>query len=79
MRRDAMELVRESQSLLEKTKQDLKKAGKQIEKSEKKQIKKDCHALEKLLAKFRVDKVTEADIENIRNAKQQLEGHHIIL
>ncbi|MDO4338532.1 MAG: molecular chaperone DnaK [Eubacteriales bacterium] len=74
MRRDAMELNSEAQSLLAKTQQALKNAGKQLDKAEKKQIKHDCNALQKLLMKFRVDKVSEADMENIRNAKQQLEN-----
>jgi molecular chaperone DnaK len=74
MRRDAMELVNEAQSLVAKTQQALKNGGKQIEKEEKKQIKKDCNALQKLLMKFRADKATEANIEDIRNAKLQLES-----
>jgi molecular chaperone DnaK len=74
MRREAMELTSDAQSLLAKVQQAVKNAGKQIEKEEKKQIKKDCNALQKLLMKFRVDKVTEQDVEEIRNAKQQLES-----
>lgn len=74
LRRDAMELTGEAQSLLAKTQQAMKKAGKQLDKAEKKQVKKDCAALQKLLMKFRVDKVTESDVENIQKAKQQLES-----
>jgi molecular chaperone DnaK len=74
MRRDAMELAGEAQSLVAKTQQALKKAGKQIDKEEKKRIKKDCNELQKLLAKFRADKVTEAGVEELRRAKQQLEN-----
>jgi molecular chaperone DnaK len=74
MRREAMELTSDAQSLLAKVQQAVKNAGKQIEKEEKKQIKIDCNALQKLLMKFRVDKVTEQDVEEIRNAKQQLEN-----
>jgi molecular chaperone DnaK len=74
LRRDAMELINEAQSLLTKAEQALKNAGKQIEKEEKKQIKKDCNTLQKLLLKFRVDKVTEANMADIRNAKEQLES-----
>jgi molecular chaperone DnaK len=73
LRRDAMELTNEAQSLLAKTQQALKNAGKQIEKEEKKKIKKDCNALQKLLVKFRVDKVTEENVSDIQKAKQQLE------
>jgi molecular chaperone DnaK len=74
LRREAMELTSEAQTLLNKTQQALKNAGKQIEKEEKKQIKKDCSALQKLLGKFRVDKVTGEEMEHIRQAKQQLES-----
>jgi molecular chaperone DnaK len=74
LRREAMELTSEAQTLLNKTQQALKNAGKQIEKEEKKQIKKDCSALQKLLVKFRVDKVTGEEMEHIRQAKQQLEN-----
>lgn len=73
MRREAMELISDSQSLLARTQQGLKKSGKQMDKSAKKQIKQDCNALQKLLSKTRVDKITETDVENIRSAKQRLE------
>jgi molecular chaperone DnaK len=73
MRRDAMELTSEAQSLLAKTQQAMKNAGKELEKDEKKQLKKDCNALQKLLARFRADKVTEAEVGEIRRAKEQLE------
>jgi molecular chaperone DnaK len=74
LRREAMDLNGEAQTLLAKTNQAVKKAGKQIEKEEKKQIKKDSNALQKLLMKLRVDKVTEQEVENIRAAKEQLEN-----
>jgi molecular chaperone DnaK len=74
LRREAMELNSEARTLLGQTEQALKKGGKQIAKEEKKQIKKDRNALEKLLMKLRVDKVTEEQVENIRRAKQQLEN-----
>jgi molecular chaperone DnaK len=73
LRRDAMELTSEAQSLLSQTRQALKNGGKQIAKDEKKQIKKDCDVLQKLLMKFRVDKVTEEQVSDIRQAKAQVE------
>jgi molecular chaperone DnaK len=73
LRREAMELNNDAQSLLAQTQQALKNAGKQIDKAEKKQIKNDCNSLQKLLMKLRVDKVTEAQLEDIRQAKRQLE------
>lgn len=74
MRREAMELTAEAQSLLAKTQQAIKNAGKQMDKAEKKQIKKECAALQKMLLKFRADKVTEKEVEEIRLAKQNLEN-----
>jgi molecular chaperone DnaK len=74
IRTEALDLTREAQVVLSQTKQALKNGGKQIDKAEKKQVKKDCNTLEKLLVSFRVDKVTEGEIENIRQAKQQLEN-----
>lgn len=73
MRREALELHSEAQTLLAKALQGMKSAGKDLDKTRKKQIKKDCNNLQKLLSKFRADKVTEADMENIRQAKQALE------
>lgn len=73
MRREALELHSEAQTLLAKALQGMKNAGKDLDKTRKKQIKKDCNNLQKLLSKFRADKVTEADMENIRQAKQALE------
>ena len=74
LRRDALELTGEAQRLLSQAERALKTGGKEIDKQEKKQVKSDCHALQKLLTKFRVDKVTEADLSNIRQAKEQLEN-----
>jgi molecular chaperone DnaK len=73
LRRTALEITSEAQTLLAQTQNAMKKAGKDIQKEEKKQIKKDSNNLQKLLMKFRVDKVKEREIENIRLAKEQLE------
>ncbi len=73
LRREALELTNEAGSLLARTERALKETGKQIDKAPKKQIKKDCSELQKCLAKLRVDKVTEYDLENIRRTKHQLE------
>lgn len=73
LRREAIELTGEAQKLLSQAQQALKAAGKQIDKAEKKQVKADCAQLQKYLSKFRLDKVTEMDMENIRQAKAALE------
>ncbi len=74
LRKDALEVAGEAQSLLSKTEQALKEAGKQIDKAEKKQIKKDCGDLQKKLGKLKVDKVTEEQLNELRQSKQQLEA-----
>ena len=73
IRKEAIQLNSEAQSVLAKAQQKLKAEGKQMEKAQKKQIKSDCAALQKLLTKFKLEKATEADLENIRSAKSQLE------
>lgn len=74
IRRDALSLTDESKSLLAKTQQAMKNAGKSLEKTEKKQLKADCSALEKSLKKIRLDKVSETDVQNLKAAKEQLEA-----
>ena len=74
IRRDALALSDESKSLLAKTQQAMKNAGKSLEKTEKKQLKSDCVTLEKCFKKIRLDKVSETDVQNLRAAKQQLEA-----
>lgn len=73
LRREALELSGEAQNLVNRVNQALKAAGKQIDKTEKKQVKKDLKELEKHLGRLRVDKVTREEIDHIRQAKQQLE------
>ena len=73
LRRDALELTSEAQKLAIQANRVLKEQGKMLEKTRKKQLKKDLTALEKLLTRFRVDKVSETEMENIRQAKRALE------
>ncbi|MDO4321689.1 MAG: molecular chaperone DnaK [Lachnospiraceae bacterium] len=74
LRRDALEVTGEAQRLLNRTQQALKEKGKEMDKAQKKQIKNDCNALQKRLSRFRADKVTEEELEGIRQAKAQLEA-----
>lgn len=73
LRRDALELIGEAQKKAAEARQILKVQDKQMEKGRKKQMKKDMAALEKVLAKTRVDKVSENDMNNIRQTMQVLE------
>ena len=73
LRRDALELICEAQKKAAEARQILKVQDKQMEKGRKKQMKKNVAALEKVLAKTRVDKVSENDMNNIRQTMQVLE------
>ena len=73
VRLDAAELLNESQRLLNQTEQTVRSMGKQLDKQRKKQIRTDSSALQKLVSRCRLDKVTEAEVAEIRAAKQRLE------
>ena len=73
LRRDALELIGEAQKKAAEARQILKVQDKQMEKGRKKQMKKDMAALEKVLAKTRVDKVSENDMNTIRQTMGVLE------
>ena len=68
VRRQALEIRNEAGKELSRARSALDKAKKELPKEEKKQIKADIAALEKLLAKDRADKMTEQDISVFRNA-----------
>ena len=72
VRREAIELIRESSALLSQADRALGVAGKQLDKNEKKQVKQDADALRKALGKGRADKMTEADVATLRSAKETL-------
>ena len=73
LRRDALELIGEAQKKAAEARQILKVQDKQMEKGRKKQMKKDVSALEKVLAKTRVDRVSENDMNTIRQTMGVLE------
>ena len=68
IRRDAMELLDESQKLLSRTDQALKNIGKQMDRALRKQIKNDSSHLRKLVTRCRLDKVQESDLQEIQSA-----------
>lgn len=74
IRRDAIELLDESRKLCNETELSLKNAGKTLDRAAKKQIKADSARLQKLIGKFRLEKVTEAELAEIREAKQILQN-----
>ena len=69
----AVDLLGEAQRLLNQSDQEVNARGKQLDKSLKKQIKSDTTHLRKLVAKCRLEKVDEAQMSEIRAAKEQLE------
>ena len=73
VRREALAVLDEGRKLADSANRALATAGKQIDKAEKKQVKADLAALQRLLAK-KVDKVTEADVTALRAAIAQLES-----
>jgi len=73
LRRDALQLLQDANSLEAKVQHALKNAGKQIDKAEKKRVKSDLAELQKLTMKLRVDTVTQEQMEHIRQAKNALE------
>ena len=74
IRRDAMEVSREAQTILSRAERALGVAGKQLDKQEKKQVKADSAELNKLLSRLKLDKVTEEQLSEIRAAAARLEA-----
>lgn len=72
VRRDAIEILREAQQLLQRTEQAVKNDGKQLDKSVKKQVKSDSGKLQRLVSKCRLDKVEQQDVDAVREAMEQL-------
>ena len=73
LRKDAITLSGDAQKILAQAQRALKNGGKQIDRPVKKQVKADANALSKILGRFRLDRVTEEDMNAIRQAKENLE------
>ena len=76
-RRDLMQTLNEAQMLCNQVCAAMSKAVKQLEKEEKKRVKDDEAALLKLVSKAKPDKMTEADLANIKAAMEVLRGSSI--
>ena len=72
VRREALSVLDEGRRLADAANRALASAGKQLDKTEKKQVKADIASLQRLLGK-KVDKVSEADVVALRAAINQLE------
>ena len=74
IRREALTVTNEASHTLAKAEQALNKVGKKLDKEEKKQIKTDIADLRKLLVKTKPEKMTGAEISDIRTAMGRLES-----
>lgn len=74
MRTEALALLRNGQRLIARVERALKSAGKQIDKSEKKQIKADVNELSKVLSKTKVDTLTDSDLSTLKDAILRLKN-----
>lgn len=72
-RKDAMEVLSDVQRLMSETEQKLKAQKKTLDHNTKKQIKNDLNRLNKLAMKCRLDKVSDAQLAELKEAKQKLE------
>ena len=72
-RRDLMQTLNEAQMLCNQASMALGKAGKQIDKDEKKRVKDDEATLRKLISR-KPDKMTDADLADIKAAMEILRG-----
>ena len=68
-----MEILGEARKLMAETERKLKEKKKDLDRGTKKQVKGDVNRLNKLTMKCRLDKVTEEQRAEIREAVRQLE------
>ena len=74
VRRDALSIQYEANVLMTKVEKALSAGGKQTEKEQKKRIKADISALQKLLSKAKPEKMTADDLRSVRDAMSVLES-----
>lgn len=72
--RDAFAAVNEAGALVYKVEGALAKVSKRLDKEEKKRVREDCSALNRLISRTKPEKMTDADVNAIRDAKQRLES-----
>jgi molecular chaperone DnaK len=74
LRRDAMEIQNTAGMTLNQAENALHKVGKKLDKDEKKRLKADCAELRKLLLKAKPEKMTQGDLQNIKDAMARVES-----
>lgn len=72
-RRDAVEVLGDARKLMAETERKLKEKKKDLDRGKKKQVKADVNRLNTLTMKCRLDKVTEEQLSELREAVRQLE------
>ena len=72
--KDSMSVMNDARTLIAKVELAMKEKGKQVEKAEKRQIKADIAALNKVLFKCKPEKMNENDISELRSATAHLEA-----
>ena len=72
--KDSMSAMNDARTLIAKVELAMKEKGKQIEKAEKRQIKADITALNKVLFKCKPEKMNENDISELRSTTAHLEA-----
>ena len=72
--KDSMSAMNDARTLIAKVELAMKEKGKQIEKAEKRQIKADIAALNKVLFKCKPEKMNENDISELRSTTAHLEA-----
>lgn len=73
MRRQALDLCGDARRIAGQANQLIRENGKSMEKTKKKQLKKDLSVLEKQLMRFKVDKVSQNEMNNMKEAMDALE------
>ncbi len=74
MRREALDLIQESNVLIHSVERSLKAGGKEIDKAQQKQIKSDVKNLQKCVTKTKVDKITREQVDTMKTMKEALEN-----
>lgn len=74
VRKEAIDTVNRGERVLARAEQALAEVGKNLEKEEKRVIKEDCDALKKCLSKAKPEKMTQVQINDIKNAISKLEA-----
>ena len=77
MRRDLMQTLNEGQQLANEVSMALAKAGKQLDKDEKKRVKNDEAVLRKMISRAKPDKMTDAELTELKAAIETLRGSSI--